>query len=464
MSTIEKDFCNKLFALCEKQEDLEKGLIIAFSGGCDSLALLLLATKALGPDKVYPVYVNHNLRRAEELEKEIALNEANCRKIGVKLEICTIVCGKVTALAKERSGGVEDSARVLRYELLEEKRREHGLSYIATAHHRQDQLETIAMRLAGGSPVSSLVGIAQKDEARHLIRPLLDFERKDLEEYLIKQGLSWSTDSTNADISFARNKMRNQTLPKLKDLWPEYEKALLSLSNVAKELSQRQNSYRDYISIKEFKALNPTRKTLALFDLWNLALPQTEMPMTLVSRVVEVVKEEKEQRICANGAEILVKDGSITIKALEIPKPSSEDQKKDPFYQFEVEFDPKVDQRIALPSIVGNFVLFSGNYAKPYETEKSLRMDSSKFKGNPRLRYARMGDSIKLKGGKKLVSRLLQDMKISPSLRHRVPVLVDEDGLCAVFGSCFGGLDRICVKFRSSLAPNRFTLYIVHKG
>ncbi len=72
-----------------------------------------------------------------------------------------------------------------------------------------------------------------------------------------------------------------------------------------------------------------------------------------------------------------------------------------------------------------------------------------------------MGDSIKLKGGSKKVLRLLQDMKIPQNVRTLVPVLVDDDGLCAVFGSCYGGFDRICVKFRSSLAPNGSTLYIV---
>lgn len=456
LNTIEKDFCKKLFTLCENPQE---GIIVAFSGGCDSLALLLLATRALGKEKVYPIYVNHNLRDKQELEQEIALNKTNCAKIGVKLEICTIVRGKIQELSKGRSKGVEDAARILRYEALEEKRHLHNCSFIATAHHRQDQIETVAMRLCAGSPVSSLAGISQRDDKRHLIRPLLDFNRKDLEEYLRKQGFSWSTDSTNEDVSYSRNKMRNEIFPKVREFWPEGENVLLSLSKSAKTLSYVQNNFKDFISVETFKALNPAQKTLALFDLWNYSNLQTEMPMTLVMRVCEAVEDNKNQKICANGAIVLIKDGFIKILQLEENTDYSAQNQL-----FEIEFDPFRDQEIVIPSVTSKLTFLSGKNAKPYGTEKSLWMDSTMFKGKPKLRFARIGDSIRLKGGTKKVLRLLQDMKIPQELRIWVPVLVDEDGLCAVFGSCYGGFDRICVKFRSSLAPNVLTLYIVHKG
>ncbi len=455
MNTIEKDFCNKLFSLCDKPID---GLVIAFSGGCDSLALLALATKALGKERIYPVYVNHNLRSSDELEKEIALNEINCKKIGVKLEICTIARGQILSLAKDRLGGVEDAARVLRYEALEEKRLLHNCSFIATAHHRQDQIETIAMRLSSGSPVSSLVGISPRDDTRYLIRPLLDFDRKDLEEYLKRNGFTWSTDSTNEDVSFSRNKMRNETLPSVREIWPEGEKILLSLSQTAKILTQTKTTFKENISVETFKSLNPTQKTLALFDLWNAVFLHVEMPMTLVMRICEAVEGDKNQRICANGATILIKDGFITLKPL-----ASEKDAPMQGNSFAIEFNPFEDQKILLQTSSEKLTLLSGSYAQPYATERSLRMDPRKFKGQPRIRYAKMGDNIKLKSGSKKVLRLLQDMKIPQELRTWVPVLVDDDGLCAVFGSCYGGVDRICVKFRSLLAPNRLTLYIVRK-
>ncbi len=452
MNTIERDFCKKLSTLCD---NLQKGLLIAFSGGCDSLALLALSVKALGSEKVFPVYVNHNLRSPEELEKEMALNEANCEKIGVKLEICTIVRGEVASLAKARKGGLEDSARLLRYQLLEQKRKAHNCAFLATAHHRQDQLETIAMRLSNGSPVSSLVGILEKDDNRHLIRPLLDFDRSELEEYLKSQGFSWSEDSTNKDQSYARNKLRNATLPKARKLWPDCNQTLLALSLEARKQTANKVQVGAFISIEEFKSLNPARKTLALFDLWNRVIQNSEMPMTLVMRIAKAVEENKEGRISANGVEVSISEAVITISKSKEQK----QQKQQEYELFEVAFDPNEDQRIELPN---GRTFLSGQMAVPFETDKSLRLDALKFKGMPKLRFAKMGDCIKLKGGKKMVLRLLQDMKVPQEQRAKVPVLEDEEGICAVFGSAYGGFDRICVKFRSSLAPNPFPLYIVN--
>ena len=93
--------------------------------------------------------------------------------------------------------------------------------------------------------------------------------------------------------------------------------------------------------------------------------------------------------------------------------------------------------------------------------ERALRLDPRRFDGKVRIRFAREGDMIRLKGGSRMVLRLLQDMKIMPGHRCRVPVLEDGNEVCAVFGAVYGGRDRICVKFITSLARNSFPLYIV---
>ena len=80
------------------------------------------------------------------------------------------------------------------------------------------------------------------------------------------------------------------------------------------------------------------------------------------------------------------------------------------------------------------------------------------------MRFSREGDRIRLKDGSKQVKRLLQDMGIPAFLRNRVPVIADDEGICAVFGRLYGGKDRICVKFLTSLVVNPFPLYIVSKG
>ena len=116
MNSTEKAFSDKILPLLSDGK-----VIVAFSGGCDSLALLCLCVSSLGKDRVIPVYVNHNLRPEDELEKEISLNRLNCERLGLPLVERSLEKGKVRSLAQRRGGGLEDAARVLRYEILQEE-------------------------------------------------------------------------------------------------------------------------------------------------------------------------------------------------------------------------------------------------------------------------------------------------------------------------------------------------------
>ena len=126
-----------------------------------------------------------------------------------------------------------------------------------------------------------------------------------------------------------------------------------------------------------------------------------------------------------------------------------------------MQFDPAKNQAISLP---GDLILRIGSSAEGLGDGKSVRLDSAVFASDAVIRFPREGDRIRLKDGSKPVKRLLQDMGIPAFLRSRIPVIADSDGLCAVFGRLYGGKDRICVKFRTSIAPNQFPLYIVSKG
>lgn len=459
MTSIEKAFSEKLSLHIGSSDSV----LVAFSGGCDSLCLLALCIKALGPKRVFPVYVNHNIRSREELEAEIALNRGNCKALDVELEVFTLNEGLVSNLAKDRGRGVEDAARTLRYEALEACRQRHNCRYIVTAHHRQDQVETIIMRLGRGAPLSSLCGIFPKDEKRSLLRPLLDFSRSELESYLMDRDLRWSTDSTNSESQYLRNHIRNNIVPGLKDIVPDYEDLLLGVRAQAMALTSQDNApvpEGPYIALSELLDCTLEKRADLIYRMWDSVFCDSEIPQTLVSKVLQAAKLGRDCRIGSNGAIFVIYHGMLYLI-----DPSRDAE----FQTFEKAFDPNVDQCIGLP---GAFVLRSGSYAKealaaPESTIDDslvLRMDSSSFKGKPVVRFAREGERIYLKGGSKLVGRLLQEMGIPSDLRLRVPVLADSEGLCAVFGTAYGAKDRICVKFRCSLAPNAFTEYIVTKG
>ena len=450
MNSTEKAFSEKLLPLLPDGAKV----IVAFSGGCDSLALLSMCVSVLGKERVLPVYVNHNLRPQDELEQEIELNRYNCSLLGVKLTERTLEKGQVRSLAARRGGGLEDAARALRYEILRSEREAEKAAFILTAHHRQDQIETILMRLSAGSPATSLAGISVFDPNRFIIRPLLDFDRSQLEEYLVSKGLKWSTDSTNSDASFERNHVRNEVIPEIQAIFPEYERALLNLSEqVRTELEKLDySSLSDRISLDSFEGRSTLQRMAMLFCMWDQVFGEKELPMSLVDRVMCAVEEKKDCTEGSNGALFSIYHGDLYL---------TDPQADDKFLEFEQRIEPGKDMTVTLP---GNLILRIGSQAEDRGDWKSIRLDSRLFAGDVVIRFAREGDRIRLKDGSKQVKRLLQDMGIPPFLRNRVPVIADSDGLCAVFGRVCGGKDRICVKFITSLVGSPFPLYIVTKG
>ena len=189
-------------------------LCLAFSGGSDSLALLSLLPK----ERSYAVYINHNIRPSDELEKEIALNKRNASSFSIPIKIITMERGQVEALSLKEGIGIEAAARKLRYAILEKE----DADYVLTAHHMDDQVETILMRLLSGSPLYRLEGI--RLERGRIFRPFLHVEKELINAYIDESGLSCSYDSTNSDVRYKRNFIRKNILP----LISSKEKRLIS--------------------------------------------------------------------------------------------------------------------------------------------------------------------------------------------------------------------------------------------
>ena len=443
-------------------------MVVAFSGGCDSLALLALCARTMDVHCITAVYVNHRLRDEKELHDEIMLNKANCCTLGVKLIIRELDAGEVGALASRRGGGTEEAARILRYRVLEEERQRAGAQFILTAHHLQDQAETILMRIRNGSPSTTLTGIREKDCSRHLARPMLQFSRTELELYNNGLGLAWSTDSSNTDARYSRNAVRNDIMPAIRDIWNGVEDALIRLGEEAAVLSGDETRPDNHgqpalpYDLCGFRGKTASARMSVLFSLWDSVFGGKELSMTLMSRVLDAVAKYeatgKDSTVGAGGGIFTLYHGKLYI---------TDPGQEHVFSSFRSAIIPGVPQTKSLP---GGFVLRTAGHAEKYaaacgmDDTLLLRMDSSLFSGEVTLRFAREGDTIRVKGGRKTVGKLLQDMGIPAVMRGRIPVLEDSGGICAVFGSCCGGRDRISCKFRTSLARISFPLYIVSKG
>jgi tRNA(Ile)-lysidine synthase len=176
-------------------------LVVGVSGGGDSSALLV-ALAGLGDVELHAVHVNHKLRGSDSDEDESFVRDL-CRELRVTLHVVPAPLDPEDV----RHLGIEAAARKVRYAILKRIRVEVGATHIATAHHKNDQAETILMRLLTGSGIAGLRGI-QPLRADGVIRPLLDLRRSELDAFLRARNITPRTDRSNTDSRFLRNRVR----------------------------------------------------------------------------------------------------------------------------------------------------------------------------------------------------------------------------------------------------------------
>lgn len=190
-------------------------IIVGLSGGADSVCLLCILKELqtafdLG---LQAVHVNHQIRGEEALQDQ-RFSEELCRKLQLPIKIVT---RNVPELAAKQGMSEEETGRQVRYQAFEklaEQLEEQGNRvHIAVAHHQNDQAETVLHHLCRGTDLAGLAGMAAKKG--RIIRPLLCLKRSEIEAYLQSIRQSYVTDSTNKDLQYTRNRLRNQILPEL---------------------------------------------------------------------------------------------------------------------------------------------------------------------------------------------------------------------------------------------------------
>lgn len=206
-------------------------VLLAVSGGMDSMALLHLLLD-IGPEQgITPIvaHIDHNLR--SDSRRDARFVDNFCQEHGLECFIEEIP----KDLWKEKTGNREEVARNERYRILDKIAKRDRIRYVMTAHHRDDQVETVLMRILDrGSGLRGLAGISEVMVRNSVsyIRPLLPFPRKDIEVFM--QGKRWVDDVTNADISFRRNLFRHRVIPFLEEvLGPSVGDHVVQLSDIS---------------------------------------------------------------------------------------------------------------------------------------------------------------------------------------------------------------------------------------
>lgn len=226
MSKFESSPLNRQFKKHKKAyPNLSSGKVVAgVSGGPDSMALLYLLHRH-SIDTVV-VHCNYQLRgKSSDLDQKLV--EEVCILWGLE-------CVSVRLNPDESKGNnFQDWARNQRYQIFKDIQKEYKADYIMTAHHEDDQLETIFQKILRGSGVSSWRGMSPLEES--LMRPLLDVSRSDIMVFVQDLNIPYRIDASNEESTYARNFIRNQWFPELNRLFPGWKSNILQLPNRADE-------------------------------------------------------------------------------------------------------------------------------------------------------------------------------------------------------------------------------------
>ncbi len=235
----------QILATLPVQDWKKRRVCLAVSGGADSSALfrafVRIAERFDLKKNLLVVTVDHRLR-GEESDGDVLFVCDLARKLGVDVFVRRVDLQELQEETR-RQGSLEGAARSIRYRLLIEEAQKRGARFLATAHHQNDQLETLLFRIFRGSGLDGLRGaqsFRKVDESLVIVRPLLNVDRDEILNYLETLGQNYRFDSSNASSEFLRNRIRNELMSKLDDLFPDrWRGALLRLSRLADETEKR---------------------------------------------------------------------------------------------------------------------------------------------------------------------------------------------------------------------------------
>ena len=312
---MKQNILEKIKGTIKKYNMIEPGdgVVVGLSGGPDSVCLfhsLCSLRKELEIGDITAVHINHGLR-GEESDGD----EESARALAESLD-ADFVSFKydVNKIAAETGEGTEEVGRRLRYGAFENIRRRKGAARIAVAHNRNDQAETVMMRIMRGTGLKGLAGIDFIRADGVVIRPVLDLSRDEIEQYCEENGLHPRIDSTNKEAIYTRNKIRLELLPMMKEKFnPNIVDALVRLSAQAREdeehIMSEAMAYADGEEPRAHARWNKAESSLRLDGFTELhSAVAKRVIMLCASRAgmeqnMSTVNLESALRLAENGAE-----------------------------------------------------------------------------------------------------------------------------------------------------------------
>ena len=397
----------------------DKKLLIAVSGGIDSVVLLYLLQQ-LNYD-ITIAHCNFNLRGEESNGDEEFI-----RNYAIQTQTKIFVTRFDTkAFASDNKLSIQVAARELRYLWFNELLDENKLDYLITAHHLDDNIETFLINFTRGTGIEGLTGIPQMND--RIVRPLLPFTRNEIEEYAKENNIMWREDSSNASDKYMRNKLRHTIVPELKGLNPAFTDAFLqTLNNLQQTASLAHDAailmYQQIVAEKEGQKHIDIKQLLRLPN-YRAYLYQWLNPFgfTAWDDIYALITAQSGKQVFSAGYRLL-KDREVLI--LEPIKPS---EKK-------------------IYEIREGTILINEPLSLKMELTDAISVDSTKnviFVNNNLIKFPLFvrkweeGDyfcPLGMNGLKKKVSKYFKDEKLSLSEKENTWLLCSENDIIWVIG------------------------------
>ena len=408
-------------------------ILVAYSGGADSTALLYMLReygKQTGAP-IYAAHVNHGIRGAEA-----DTDEAFCRRVAEEWKIPLFVHrANIPQLAKETGESIETAARQARYAFFDEIMKANGIPLLATAHNADDNLETMLFHLVRGSGLGGMCGIpiSRSCEYGTLIRPILSMTKEQLLTFCEEHDLSFVTDSTNTDVEYTRNKIRAEILPSLRAINPAAAEHASHLAESLRAddlcLQSMANWFleemRDGYAI-ECEKLNGSPSAIvsrALIALFREFSEGKTLSFSHVTALRELSRKSIPHSTLSlpAGTEAVIENGRLLFR---------KQQKPTPPIPYEI---PLFEGKTKISQTNCEIIMKNSQSSKNiYKNSILLSLDSATINGSLYARGRAAGDRIRMGGVRKSLKKLMCEKKIPLSLRSRLPVICDEDGIVAV--------------------------------
>ncbi len=393
---------------------------VAFSGGLDSCVLLHSLAALQLPVKLHALHINHHISpNANEWQQHCA---DFCNRLGISLTFESVN-------VKNNGRGLEDAAREARYAVFEQHLKKGD--YLLTAHHADDQAETLLLRMMRGTGPRGLAAMAQQRPLGQgsLFRPLLNFSRAELEGYAQAQNLSWVSDESNANDLYDRNYLRNQVMPLLRERWPAFlgkwqQTAELCAANEAliEEFATQDLTLADLkpalvgtsISSVYTESLSVIRRH-NLIRTWlrgqDLNTPEHQHFQQIEQQIINTRQDAETQVTWGNVSLRVYRERIYALPATDLPRVPD------------------------VPPVFGPTTELPKGFQLKYEYVKSFDKPLlNPTLPNLHLRFRQGGERCRPVGRahSQTLKRLLQDYGVEPWLRESLPLIYSNDDLVAV--------------------------------